>query len=105
MHSASWKVGSIKLIHADIPRYSLSCLTSSSFPDVNTPGFLTVLKDTKLCCNVDRKVLSFGCALVAWLLSLMYATDAGMVFLDTVDVSADGLCLCFVSWCSQHVPF
>ena len=50
-------------------------------------GFLTVLKDTKLFANVDRKILSFGTALCAFLFSLMYATDAGLIFLDTVDVS------------------
>ena len=48
-------------------------------------GFLTVMKDTKLFCNVSRKKLSFVCALCAFLLSLIYATDAGLNFLDTID--------------------
>ena len=48
-------------------------------------GFLTVLQDTKLCHNVNRKLLSLGIALLAFLLSLMYATDAGLIWLDTID--------------------
>jgi SNF family Na+-dependent transporter len=35
--------------------------------------------------NVDRKITSFVLTTVAFLLSLMYATDAGLIFLDTID--------------------
>ncbi|KAL7527182.1 hypothetical protein ACHAXR_002752, partial [Thalassiosira sp. AJA248-18] len=48
-------------------------------------GFLTVAQDTKLLHNVDRKKLSFGLAMLAFLFSIMYATDAGLIFLDTID--------------------
>ena len=48
-------------------------------------GFLTVLQDAKFFRNVDRRVLSLAIALVAFLLSLMYATDAGLIFLDVID--------------------
>lgn len=48
-------------------------------------GFLAVLNDTKLCHNVDRKILSFGIAMLSFLFSIMYATDAGFIFLDAID--------------------
>ena len=48
-------------------------------------GFLTVLGDTKAFHKVDRKITSFVLAMTAFLLSLMYATDAGLIFLDTID--------------------
>jgi hypothetical protein len=48
-------------------------------------GFLTVLADTKLFHGVSRKKSSFVLAFGAFLLSLMYATDAGLIFLDTID--------------------
>lgn len=48
-------------------------------------GFLTVLGDTKAFHNVDRKKTSFVVSLLAFLLSLLYATDAGLIFLDTID--------------------
>lgn len=48
-------------------------------------ALLTVLNDTALFCDVDRKVASFCLTACAFLLSLMYATDAGLVFLDSVD--------------------
>jgi SNF family Na+-dependent transporter len=48
-------------------------------------GFLTVAHDTKLLHNVDRKILSLGTAMLAFLLSIMYATDAGLIFLDIID--------------------
>lgn len=47
-------------------------------------GFLTVLGDTKAFSKVNRKLTSFVLATVAFLLSLMYATDAGLIFLDTI---------------------
>jgi SNF family Na+-dependent transporter len=48
-------------------------------------GFLTVLGDTKAFQNVNRKLTSFVLAMGAFLLSLIYATDAGLIFLDTID--------------------
>ncbi len=48
-------------------------------------AFLTVLHDTKLFCNVDRKRASLVLTACAFLLSTLYATDAGLVFLDSVD--------------------
>jgi SNF family Na+-dependent transporter len=48
-------------------------------------GFLTVLEDTKAFHSVSRKKASFALAFVAFLLSLIYATDAGLIFLDTID--------------------
>ena len=50
-------------------------------------GFLTVLQDTKLFQDVDRWLLSLGVAFAAFLLSLIYATDAGFIFLDTIGES------------------
>jgi SNF family Na+-dependent transporter len=46
---------------------------------------LTVLADTKLFQHVERKKASFVLTMVAFLLSLMYATDAGLNWLDTID--------------------
>ena len=48
-------------------------------------GFLTVLDDTKAFHNVDRMKTSFVVSFFAFLLSLLYATDAGLIFLDTID--------------------
>ena len=48
-------------------------------------GFLTVAQDTVLLRNVDRRILSFGVTAVCFLFSIMYATDAGLIFLDVVD--------------------
>ena len=48
-------------------------------------GCLTVVADTKLFRGVDRKKSSFVLAFGAFLLSLVYATDAGLIFLDTID--------------------
>jgi SNF family Na+-dependent transporter len=48
-------------------------------------GFLTVLHDTELLKNVPRKVLCLVMSVCAFLFSLMYATDAGLIFLDTID--------------------
>jgi len=48
-------------------------------------AFLTVLYDTKLFCNVDRKKASLVLTACAFLLSTLYATDAGLIFLDSVD--------------------
>ena len=54
-------------------------------------GFLTVLQDTKLFCNVPRKIATGVLAIMAFLFSLMYATDAGLIFLDAVDYYVSGL--------------
>ena len=53
-------------------------------------GFLTVVQDTRLYHNANkkianRKVVTAVVALFAFLLSLMYATDAGLLWLDTID--------------------
>jgi hypothetical protein len=48
-------------------------------------GFLIVLTDTVFLGNVKRHYLVMGLTVVAWLLSFIYATDAGLIFLDTVD--------------------
>mmetsp|Transcript_13506 Transcript_13506/g.20311 ORF Transcript_13506/g.20311 Transcript_13506/m.20311 type:complete len:301 (-) Transcript_13506:231-1133(-) len=48
-------------------------------------AFLTVLHDTKLFHNVDRKRASLVLAACSFLLSTLYATDVGLVFLDSVD--------------------
>lgn len=48
-------------------------------------AFLTVLHDTKLFHNVDRKRASLVLTACAFLLSTLYATDAGLIFLDSVD--------------------
>jgi len=48
-------------------------------------GFLTVLGDTTLFGKKDRKITSFVVAFGAFLLSIIYATDAGLIFLDTID--------------------
>jgi hypothetical protein len=48
-------------------------------------GTLTVLAETKLFYKAGRKKTAFVLATVAFLFSLMYATDAGLIFLDTID--------------------
>lgn len=48
-------------------------------------AFLTVLHGTTLFCNVDRKRASLVLTACAFLLSTLYATDAGLIFLDSVD--------------------
>jgi len=48
-------------------------------------AFLAVAQDTAILANVNRKVLSFGLTFSAFLFSLMYCTDAGLNFLDTID--------------------
>lgn len=48
-------------------------------------GVLTVMQDSHYFSKVNRKLLSLGISVCAFLFSLMYATDAGLVFLDTVD--------------------
>jgi len=48
-------------------------------------AFLAVLLDTKAFEGINRKLLSGGIAFSCFLFSLMYATDAGLIFLDAVD--------------------
>jgi len=48
-------------------------------------GFLICLRDTVLLGNVKEHYISLGLVVTAWLFSLLYATDAGLVFLDTMD--------------------
>jgi len=48
-------------------------------------GFLTCLMDTRVFSNVDQRITSGGLTMSAWLISIMYATDAGLIFLDTID--------------------
>mmetsp|Transcript_4829 Transcript_4829/g.6585 ORF Transcript_4829/g.6585 Transcript_4829/m.6585 type:complete len:653 (-) Transcript_4829:296-2254(-) len=48
-------------------------------------GFLVVVQDTTAFQNVKRPVACAVLCLTAYLLSLLYATDAGLIFLDTVD--------------------
>jgi hypothetical protein len=48
-------------------------------------GFLICLSDTVFLGHVNTKYTALGLTVVAWLLSFVYATDAGLLFLDTVD--------------------
>jgi len=48
-------------------------------------GFLICLDDAAFFGNVDKKYTALGLTVVAWLFSLLYATDAGLNFLDTID--------------------
>lgn len=48
-------------------------------------AFLTVLQDAPLFEGVVRWKICLGLTVTAWLLSLIYATDAGLNFLDVID--------------------
>ena len=48
-------------------------------------AFLTAFQDAERFKKWDRKVLTFVIAAIAFLFSLMYATDAGLIWLDTID--------------------
>lgn len=48
-------------------------------------GFLICISDTAFLGRFDRKYTSLGLTAVAFLFSLLYATDAGLIFLDTID--------------------
>jgi SNF family Na+-dependent transporter len=48
-------------------------------------GFLICLADTAFFGGIDKKYLSLGLTFVAWLFSFLYATDAGLIFLDSID--------------------
>lgn len=61
--------------------FTLGLDSAYSFMD----GFLICLSDTVFLGHVDKKYTALGLTVVAWLLSFIYATDAGLLFLDTVD--------------------
>lgn len=48
-------------------------------------GFSTVLLDTVYFQCTPRWKLAGSLCIIGWLLSLMYATDAGLVWLDVID--------------------
>ena len=48
-------------------------------------AFLTAFQDAERFKNVNRKILTLFISVVAFLFSLMYATDAGLIWLDTID--------------------
>jgi SNF family Na+-dependent transporter len=48
-------------------------------------GFSTVFLDTVYFQNTPRWKLAGSLCILGWLLSLMYATDAGLVWLDVID--------------------
>lgn len=48
-------------------------------------AFITVMHDTVMFQNVPRFWLAAGISIVGFLFSMMYCTDAGLSFLDTVD--------------------
>jgi len=48
-------------------------------------GFLVCLNDSAFLQGVNPKKTAFAISVVAWLFSLLYATDAGLFFLDTID--------------------
>jgi len=48
-------------------------------------GFIICLSDSAFLGGVDKKYTTLGLTVVAWLFSLLYATDAGLVALDTID--------------------
>ena len=60
-------------------------------------GCLTIFYDAKSFRNVPRQITSGVLIVVAFLFSLMYATDAGLIFLDAVDYYVSvlaGCCCC-----------
>jgi solute carrier family 6 GABA transporter-like protein 1 len=50
-----------------------------------TEGVVTVLLDTTFLQHLPKWKVTAAVCLVGWLLSLMYATDAGLNFLDVID--------------------
>ena len=48
-------------------------------------SILTVFADTKIFHGMSTKKTAFLLTFTAFLLSLIYATDAGLIFLDTID--------------------
>jgi len=48
-------------------------------------GVITCLKDTSLLKKYPKWILSAIACTIGWLLSLMYASDAGLFFLDVID--------------------
>lgn len=69
-------------------------------------GFLTVLQDSKLFHDKKRYVLTLGLSVSAFLFSLIYATDAGLSFLDVIDVSdSPRACLAFPCDTVSHMYY
>ncbi|KAL7545032.1 hypothetical protein ACHAWF_010536, partial [Thalassiosira exigua] len=50
-----------------------------------TASVITVMKDTRLLQNANRKLLCVFVIVTGFAMSLMYATDASLIFLDTID--------------------
>jgi len=73
--------------------FSLGLDSAFSFID----GFLICLSDTAFLGHVNTKYSTLGLTVVAWLLSFMYATDAGLIFLDTIDYYINFVMLLVVS--------
>ena len=48
-------------------------------------GFLICFSDTVFFGRVSDRLLALGLVTVVWLFSLLYATDAGLSFMETVD--------------------
>ena len=48
-------------------------------------AILSCFSDTVFLGHVDKKYTALGLTVLAWLLGLMYATDAGLIWLDTID--------------------
>merc|ERR1712087_833502 len=48
-------------------------------------GFLVCLNDSAYLSGFNPKKTAFAISFVAWLFSLLYATDSGLYFLDTID--------------------
>lgn len=48
-------------------------------------GFIICFLDTSFLGNANTKYLCLGMTVIAWLCSFLYATDAGLIFLDTMD--------------------
>lgn len=62
----------------------LFCLgVDSSFAFME--AFVICMNDTVFFGSIKRKYAALGLSIVAWLFSFLYATDAGLIFLDTID--------------------
>jgi hypothetical protein len=48
-------------------------------------GFLICANDTIFFGSINQKYTAMVLTVLAWLFSLIYATDAGLIFLDTID--------------------
>jgi SNF family Na+-dependent transporter len=63
-----------------------------------TKGVVTVLLDTTFLQHLPKWKVTAAVCLVGWLLSLVYATDAGLNFLDVIDFYINFVML-FVGFC------